>query len=214
MRRFILGTLSVAILAAIGCGPRDPLERMVKAETPAAFSSWRSQATGDASADTRRRIEDALQEIRLNVAAEREIKRASGEKVDTSAESIDEALRDRINARPLREVVQLGYELRVFRLTRERAALQEAMAMNAQLVTKPGDVASRQHLDGLRDRQMARVEKYQADIAAAERELVPLQKTTGHRIFEPPTDSPEEAPHRMKSAIPQRGADRLPEQNP
>jgi hypothetical protein len=214
MRRFIVGLLSVALFAAIGCEPRDPLERMVKAGTPAAFTSWRSHATSDASADTRRRIEDALQEIRLNVAAEREIKRANGEKVDTSAESIDEAVRDRINARPLREVVQLGYELRVFRLTRELAALQQAMAMNAQLVTKPGDVASRQHLDGLRDRQMGRVDKYQADIAAAEHELVPLQKTTGHRIFEPPTDTPDEMPHRMKAVLPQRGADHLPGQNP
>src|SRR4051812_6065178 len=125
MRRAGTFSAALALMAVLGCQPSDPLERTVVANSPSAFTSWRSRVANDASADLRRRVEEALAEIRLNVAAEREFKRAKGEAITAGSESIDEGLRDRVHGRPLREVVQLGYEMRVYRLTRELAALEE-----------------------------------------------------------------------------------------
>ena len=71
--------------------------------------------------------------------------------------------------------MKIGYELRVRRLKEELAGLEDAMNKNAQLVTRPGDYESKHHLEGLRDRQAARVQKYRDDLAAAERELVSLR---------------------------------------
>jgi hypothetical protein len=94
-------------------------------------------------------------------------------------------------------VVQLGYEFRVERLKMELAGLEDAMKQNAQLVTKPGDLESRHHLDALRERQNVRVEKYRTDLAAAEAEVATLLKTTGRRMFEPATDKPDQMPERV-----------------
>jgi hypothetical protein len=97
-------------------------------------------------------------------------------------------------------VVQLGYELRVRRLTQELAGLEDAMSKNAQLVTRPGDVDSKQHLEGLRDRQATRREQYREDIAAAEKELAPLLAKTGRRLVDVSTDTLDTSP-RVKAKL-------------
>jgi hypothetical protein len=187
--------LALALLVgATGCAPADPLERIVAARTPDRFATWRAHITSDSSRETRRSVEEALQEIRLSIAGERELKRAMGEPVVGGSEKVDEAVRQRVDGRPLREVLQLGYELRARRLKEELAGLEDALSKNAKLVTRPGDLDSRHHLEGLRERQLVRVEKYRADIAAAERELAPLVAKTGRRLIESPTDTPDEMP--------------------
>jgi hypothetical protein len=89
-----------------------------------------------------------------------------------------------VHGRPLREVVQLGYELRVSPAEEELTGLEDAMTQNAQLVTRPGDIASKQHLEGLRERQTGRRDKYREEIAAAEKELAPLLAKTGRRLID------------------------------
>jgi hypothetical protein len=179
--------LALAVLAA-GCG--GPLDQKVSARNPAALASWRAQIAGGSSAAHRQRVEAALQEIRMRVAAERERQRLLGQPIAPGAEAIDLALAERVHGRRVGELLQLGAELRVRRLAAELAGLEEAMAKNAQLVTRPGDLASRHHLDGLRDRQKARVEKYREDLAAAERELAPLLQQAGGRPLLGPEDVP------------------------
>jgi hypothetical protein len=192
-----LGWAVVAMgLSVTGCQRADSLDRKVSAGTPSAFAAWRAHITSDSSAETRRRVDEALHEIRLKFAGDREMKRVLGEPVPAGTDSIDEAVRERVNGRALREVVQLGYELRVRRLTAELATLEDAMGKNAQLVTRPGDVESKHHLEGLRDRQLVRLEKYREDIAKAERELAPLIGATGQRLLPQVTDTPDEAPVR------------------
>lgn len=173
----------VAALLVLGACQRDPLDRKVSAATPTAFSVWRSGVDSDSGLEVRRRVADALLEIRLKVAGDREQQRLTDAETRV-ATSIDDAVRAKVDGRLLREVVQLGYELRVARLTSELAGLEEAMRKNANLITRPGDVESRQHLDGLRDRQAARVAQYRADLAAAERELAPLLAGSGRRLLE------------------------------
>ncbi len=191
----------VLALGVAGCAPSDPLERTVAVPTPVRFAAWRSHVGSDAGVELRRRIDETLQEIRSKVVAERELKRALGEATVSGTEIIEETVRTRVDGRPLREVLQLGYELRVRRLKEELVGLEDAVKKNDQLVTRPGDYASKHHLEELRGRQIIRVEKYRADIAAAERELAPLLAKTGRRMIELPTDKPEVMPERVKTRV-------------
>lgn len=183
MRRTSTVPIVVILWVMAGCAARDPLEQTVSVTTPGRFAAWRAQIASDSGSETRRRVEEALQEIRLNVAGERELQRTLGEKVVGGSEAIDEAVRQRVDGRRLVEVLQLGYELRVRRLKEELAGLEDAMSKNAQLVTRPGDLESKHHLEGLQDRQRVRVEKYREDLAAAEKELAPLMARTGKRML-------------------------------
>jgi hypothetical protein len=188
-----------SLLALAACAARDPLERIVSAPTTGRLAAWRSHAASDYNADTFRRIEEALQEIRLSFAGERELKRQLGEKVVGGADSLDESVRQRVDGRRLREVLQLGYELRVRRLKEELAGLEDAMDKNSQLVTRPGDLESKHHLEGLQERQRVRVEKYRADVTAAERELAPLFAKSGRPMLEPRVETPDELPLRIRN---------------
>lgn len=191
--------LFIVVACGTGCGPRDPLEQVVSAPTMGRYAAWRSHLASDSHAANLRRIEEALQEIRLSVAGERELKRQLDERVEGGSKAIDEAVRQRVDGRRVRDVLQLGYELRVRRLKEELAGLEKAMNQNAQLVTRPGDLESKHHLEGLQERQQVRVEKYRADLAAAERELEPLLAKSGRRLIDTSSDTPDEMPLRMNS---------------
>jgi hypothetical protein len=180
---WLAAVAALLVLGVLGACQRDPLDRKVSAATPTAFSVWRSSVDSDSGPEMRRRVADALLEIRLKIAGDREQQRLTDAET-RAAGSIDDAVRAKVDGRVLREVVQLGYELRVARLTSELAGLEEAMRKNANLITRPGDVESRQHLDGLRDRQAARAAQYRADLAAAQRELAPLLAVSGRRLLD------------------------------
>ena len=133
---FVAATIAFLGAFAGGCSPSDPLDRKVTASTLGRLAAWRAHLTSDSSAETRQRVETALQEIRTAAAAERELKRTRGEPISPGSDAIDEAVRERVDGRGLREVVQLGFELRVNRLKAELAALEDAVDKNAQLLTK------------------------------------------------------------------------------
>jgi hypothetical protein len=190
-------SIAALLLGPLGC-TRDPMERVVSARTTSRLAAWRAHVASDYNVETMRRVEQALQEIRLNVTGNRELKRQLGESITSGTEVIDEAIRARVHGRRLREVLQLGYELRVRRLTEELTGLEDAMSKNAQLVTRPGDLASKHHLEGLQERQHARVEKYRADIEAAEKELAPLVAKSGKRSIELRTEAGDQLPFRDK----------------
>jgi hypothetical protein len=186
-------TLGLAVVLALAGCQRDPLDAKISASSQSAYENWRGAING-AGADVRRRADEALPEVRTNVAAD--LTRGKTGQGTVAPAAIDEAFRKEIDGRPLREVLQLGYELRVARLKKELAGLQEAMKENATLTTRPGDWESKQHLEALQGRQNARVEKYREDIAAAERELEPLKKASGKTLVVTPTDKPDQMPVR------------------
>lgn len=174
MPRAVALSLIALLLLTAGCGRRDPLERTVSAPTSGRFAAWRAHLSSDSNVELVRRVEEAVQEIRLSVSGARELQRMSGEEVTGGAAAIDEAVRQRVDGRSLREIVRLGYELRLRRLKMEMSGLEAAMEQNSRLVTRPGDLESQHHLEGLHDRQQVRVDQYREDIAAAERELADL----------------------------------------
>jgi len=156
------------------------MEMTVRTSPPTEYRVWQSRHARQFAPDQRRRLEDALQDIRLKIMGDRE---ASG------SEGIDAALRSRIDGWKLREVLQLGLEARIERSKAEADALDVVMRQNSMLQTRPGDNASEQHLVGVHQRQWTRLEELHADIATAERELAPLLKLSGRRRLEPPADS-------------------------
>jgi hypothetical protein len=185
-------------IALAGCGGGDPLNATVAARTPNALASWRARVASDSSAAHRQRVEDGLSEIRMAVAAERDRKRILGERIVPGPEAIDTGLCERVNGLRVGEMLQLAAELRVRRLAAELAALEDAMGKNAQLLTRPGDLESRHHLDGLRERQQVRVEKYREDLAKARSELEPLMGRSGRSLLPPETGTPDQPPRQIR----------------
>ena len=186
--RSLLALALPGVLALAGCLRGDPLEWKVRAPNPRALFSWRMTVDSAMGVENCRRLNEALQEIRLNVAAGRAVDRWLGQAVRPSMDDIEEAMCRRVHDQSLRTVLQLGCELRVIRLKEELAALENAVKVNAELITKPGDVDSRHFLEGFRERQGARAAKCRADLANAERELAPLLRAGGRRLLEPSTD--------------------------
>jgi hypothetical protein len=170
-------SLAVVLLLA-GCASRDPLDQIVSVPTVNRFAAWRAHVASDSSASLRARVEEALQELRLEATGKRELQRHLEERVESGTAVIDEAVRSRVHGCAVREVLRMGYGTRVRRLREELTGLEDAMKKNRQLITKPGDLESRHHLDALHERQLARVTKYREELAAAERELASLHADT------------------------------------
>ncbi len=166
-----------------GCQPRELAERVVTARSPIVFSIWQSRWAADAPPELRRTFEAALQDIRLQIMADRE---ASG------SEAVDAALRAKIDGRPVREVWQLGCESRLRRLRPQLAELERVIALNSLLQTRPGDDASEKYLVEVYRKQSARLEELSREIQAAEAELAPLLQRSGRRLL-PPEGVPEES---------------------
>lgn len=179
-RWWALGFVGLLALLA-GCAPTDPIEERVRAKSPLAFNTWQSRFASRLDAGERARFEAALQEIRLKIMADREA---------TGSDPISEALRAKIDGRPVREVLQLGLELRLARLLQEHAALNTVMRQNAMLQTRDGDKASEEYLVNFHQKQAARLEKLEAEIEATQREVEPLLKTTGRSVLPPPDEPP------------------------
>ncbi len=178
MKRTRLPAMVWLVILTVGCGPSDPLDKVVSVPTLSRFASWRAGVASDAGPSTRVRVDDALQEMRANFAAERELKRRLDERIVSGTEVLDEAVRNRVHGQRLRDVLRIGYELRIRRVREEMTGLEDAMGKNAGLVTRPGDYESKHHLEGLRDRQLIRLQKYRDELAAAERELESLKGMT------------------------------------
>ena len=168
------------LLFGVGCGARDLMDRTVTAKSPVAFNTFQSRFASRASPEERRQFEAALQEIRYKIMADKEA---------TGSDPISDALRTKVNGRSVREVLQLGVELRLLRLLKEHAALHTVMRQNAMLQTREGDKASEDYLVQFHQKQLARLEKLEAEIEAADRELAPLMDVTRRSLL--PTEEAE-----------------------
>ncbi len=171
--RSALALAAFAVVAWSGCSRGDPWTEPVRASSAAAYTTWHSRVSESVPADARKQVEQALQDIRFKIM---------GDRAATGSAEIEGELRRRIDGRPLREVVQLGVELRLERLRGEFNGLKQAMNANFRLVTRPGDVDSRHHLEGVEARQKKRLDDLGAQITQAERELAPLAAATGRTL--------------------------------
>ena len=150
----------MVLLGVSGCGPNDPLDRVVAADSSAAFAMWKSQITGRLTAQQSRDLDEAIQELKLAIMAGREA---------TGSAEIDGAMRAKIDRRTVREALRLGFENKGKRLELERTGLLIATEQNSRLITRLCDAKSSVYLDQFREKQAAR-------LAAADRELLTAQE--------------------------------------
>ncbi len=173
-RTLVVTLLGFVLIFGGGCGASDLMDQTVSAKSPVAFNAWQSRFASRASSDERRQFETALQEIRYKIMADKEA---------TGSDPISDALRKKVHERSVREVLQLGGELRLLRLLKEHAALHAVMRQNAMLQTREGDKASEDYLVQFHQKQLARLEKLEAEIEAADRELAPLMDVTRRSLL-------------------------------
>ena len=190
----------VLLLTVGGCltGCSDRLEQKVSATTAGRLAAWRASFASDSNAALCSQADAAFQEIRQFVAGERELKRRRGEPVEVGTAAIDDGVRERVNGLPLREVMQLGLELKIRRLKEELAGLEDVVGKNDQLLTRPGDTEARRILDELRARQTGRIEKYREDLAQAERELEPLVARSRRSLLPPKSVETDQSPQLIR----------------
>lgn len=148
-----------------GCNRGDPHQVAIEAASPATLAKWRMKMADRFTPGEWKEFEGALQDIRLRVMADRE---ASG------SAAVEAATCGRINGHTLREVLAMGYEARLARLRPVRDELKRAVEGNELLVTKPGDRESVRYLETLRERQLERLRKTEAEIAEAEQRRAAL----------------------------------------
>ena len=67
-----------AIVVLAGCHRRDPMEMTVRTSPPTEYRVWQSRHARQFAPDQRRRLEDALQDIRLKIMGDREASGSEG----------------------------------------------------------------------------------------------------------------------------------------
>jgi hypothetical protein len=149
IRLLVLTCLTVGA-ALCGCHPTNPLDRKIMASSPIDFMWWRADASKNLDREQWREFDEAIQEIRFRMTIDH---------IASGRDAVDQAMRERINGRTVREVLIMGYRSRLDRLDTERAESMKVITTNARLVTRPGDTAS---ADYLRKRRKAESEALNA----------------------------------------------------
>jgi hypothetical protein len=159
-----------ALLAACcfllqGCGPSDPLDKTVDADSPGSFEIWKAKAYDYLDADQMAEFEEAVREIKYEAMAT---------SAATGSEAVNEAARQAVNGRTVRNVMERGLAWELSRLQAERWAQNSAASANFHARTKPGDTESASYLHDIVQRQEARVRDADAAINLVRRKLVAL----------------------------------------
>jgi hypothetical protein len=157
--------LAAACAATQGCGPSDPLDLTVKADTYVGFAMWETNARERLDPAQMADFEEAVQEIKYRTMANA---------TKGSTETVEEAARDAVDGRSVRYVLELGLGWELSRLQGERAELDKATSGNAHAYTYPDDTASADYLNSLVKRQQARLREADDKIDAVRRKLVAL----------------------------------------
>lgn len=131
------------------------------------FALWRSK-TGEALTQREWGLFDrAIQETKFKIMADQ---------VASGSEAVERALRERIDGRPLYDVMQNGLQYRLNRILSEKSELERMITENSRLRTRPGDQESADKLAAVRNAQADRMEKLQGQVADAEEDLSELER--------------------------------------
>ena len=166
--RLLLGLAFVLAALSASCQRGDPAQHPVTAATVTEFTRWRTGLSDKLSAEQWREFDLVVQEIKLRVMADKEA---------TGSEAVDAAMRKRIHGKTLSQVLALGTDYKIQRLTADRAELARTLEQNTSMRGKAGDTAAGKHLDSLRERQQARLERLDAEIAGLQQRLKGLNGT-------------------------------------
>lgn len=165
-KRFVAGRFRGAalglLIAVAGCGPTDIQTAKVAADDPTAFFRWKRDVGSQLTTEQQRQLELTQQELRLDIQLRQ---KASGH------DAIEQAMCERLNHLTVKEALLLGAHLKWQRLAAERDDLQRVASRNAQLITKPGDLAAAAELARYRGTFQQRIERLTQELAGLESEI-------------------------------------------
>jgi hypothetical protein len=161
-------TIAGILLCGAGCGPSDPLETRFKVQQAADYDQQRSLLPRGLSAEQLKDFDDAVLALKYDVMTRGEAK---------GSDAVMEQVVTQISGKTLREILGLGWSAKLHRLEVERVKLQELVDHNARLKTRPGDTASSDFLNSVRDEHARRVAVIVQDQETARRKLAELGVT-------------------------------------
>jgi len=167
-----IGLLAVFLAAAVGgCGPKDPLDEVLSATTPVDLTFRRSHFARTLTAEQVRDFDQAIIELKYDIMAFAEAK---------GSDAITSTMLEKIHRLKIREIIGLGLSAKLRRLEIDREKLQEILAHNTRLRTRPGDYESADFLKTVNSEQGQRLEKILGDIKQIRVKLAALQGLPAH----------------------------------
>jgi len=162
---------ALALCAMCGCHRASPLDQKVPAKSPIDLTWWRLNKRESLNQDQWSDLDDAIQEIKIRMMID---------KIASGSTAVDEAMRERIDNRAVREILQIGFRSKYDRLNIERAQLEVLMHENADVRTRPGDTESAEELRYRRKAQSDDLEILTKKIAQCESKLQLYDPDFGH----------------------------------
>lgn len=152
---------AVLAFGLAGCQRGDPLDTKVGAATPLSFQQWRADVIQRLTTNQVRDLDTAVQEIRYKIMADGY----------SGTDPVNEVFRDRVTGKTLRQLVEMGYTAKIDRIEHDHAALSNFINQNAQLVTRPGDLASADYLADRRRQQEDRLRKMEDELEETRKQM-------------------------------------------
>lgn len=160
-----VGLLALILILASGCGPSDPLDNRFSIDQAADFTQQRSLLPRGLTTGQLKDFDEAILALKYEVITKGEAK---------GSDAVMDEVVAQIKGRSLREIIGMGLAARVRRLEAERSKLQEVSDHNARLKTRPGDHASADFLNSVRDEHTRRLEKIEEDLSQTRRKMAEL----------------------------------------
>jgi hypothetical protein len=157
-----MGMLLLIGFCATGCRPTNLLDEKVDGRTPFGFVMWRAQLAEKQTPQERQELAETIQEVNYWVTT-------NG--IATGSVAVDEAVRAEIDGVTVRELLLKGYEAKRQRLDLEKVRLEDDVATNSQLQTRPGDTDSADYLARVRQEQTDRLDKTIRDLRVINKRL-------------------------------------------
>ena len=162
LHRVTMGILLLVGFCATGCRPTNLLDEKVDGRTPFGFVMWRAQIAERQTPQERQELSEMIQEVNYWVTT-------NG--LATGSVAVDEAVRAEIDGITVRELLLKGYEAKRLRLDLEKVRLEDDVATNARLQTRPGDTDSADYLARVRQEQTDRLDKTIRDLRVINKRL-------------------------------------------
>ena len=157
-----MGILLLIGFCVTGCRPTNLLDEKVDGRTPFGFVMWRAQIAEKQTPQERQELAEMIQEVNYWVTT-------NG--IATGSVAVDEAVRAEIDGITVRELLLKGYEAKRQRLDLEKERLEDDVATNSRLQTRPGDTDSADYLARVRQEQTDRLDKTIRDLRVINKRL-------------------------------------------
>jgi hypothetical protein len=160
MRKFPLILAVAAGLALAGCAPTDPLDQKVSADSTVRLSMWRSRIDADLTPEQRKDLDSAFWEIAHKPGSDGKT---------LAPDDAEDAMREAVSGRTVRDVLREGYEAKLARLKPESDDLYDFIRYNSSL--QAANRASAEYLATIQNTQVPRLKATDEDIENTQRKL-------------------------------------------